>query len=80
MRFNDARVVKTIPVGASLIKDNSGTHQICFDDYGRFAVFTNPGDGTLSVMSLHDLQLRVNFKVGGVPTSIVAVGAPEHFQ
>ena len=80
MRFDDARVVKTIPIGSSLIEDNTGSHQICFDDYGRFAVFTNPGDGTLSVISMHDLQLRVNFKVGGVPTEIVAVGAPEHFH
>lgn len=80
MHFGDARIAKTIPVGSSLIKDDSGHHQICFDDYGRFAVFTNPGDGTLSVMTLQDLNVRVNFKVGGVPTKIVAVGAPEHFH
>ena len=80
MNFDDARIAKTIPVGSSLIQDNSGSHQICFDDYGRFAVFTSPGDGTLSVISMHDLILRVNFKVGGVPTEIVAVGAPEHFH
>ena len=80
MRFDDARIAKTIPVGKSLIKDDAGHHQVSFDAYGRFAVFTNPGDGTLSVMTMQDLQVRVNFKVDGVPTQIVAVGAPEHFH
>ena len=80
MRFDDARIAKTIPVGSSKIKDNTGHHQVCFDAYGRFAVFTNPGDGTLTVMTMQDLQVRVNFKVDGVPTEIIAVGAPEHFH
>ena len=80
MRFDDARIAITIPIGPSAIKNGTGNHQVCFDDGGRFAVFTNPGDGTLSVMSMHDLKLRVTFKVGGMPSEIIAVGAPEHFH
>ena len=78
--FSDARVAKQIPVDASKIDGDRGHHQICFDAFGRFAVFTNPGDGLLSVMTLNDLVVRVRFRVGGVPERVVAVGAPEHFH
>ena len=78
--FSDARVAKQIPVDASKIDGDRGHHQICFDAFGRFAVFTNPGDGLLSVMTLNDLVVRVRFRVGGQPDRIVAVGAPEHFH
>jgi len=78
--FSDARIAKQIPIDSSKIDGDRGHHQICFDAFGRFAVFTNPGDGLLSVMTLNDLVVRVRFRVGGVPDRIVAVGAPEHFH
>ena len=80
MQFQDASLAKTISVGLADTPSSGESRGVCFDDYGRFAVFTDPGAGTLSVISLHDLMLRVNFKVGGRPTEIVAVGAPEHFH
>ncbi len=80
MNFSDARVAKVIPVDASKIGSGRGHHNICFDAYGRFAVFTNPGSGLLSVMTLSDMTVRVRFRVGGAPDRIVAVGAPEHFH
>ena len=43
-------------------------------------VFTEPADGILNVMSLQNLRIVARFRVGGVPDSIVAVGAPEHFH
>lgn len=78
--FSDARIAKQIPVDASKIKGDRGHHEICFDAFGRFAIFTNPGDGLLSVMTLNDLTVRVRFRVGGVPERVVAVGAAEHFH
>ena len=78
--FDDAVVRANIPVGASKVSDNRGSHDICFDDYGRFAVFTEPSTGMLTIMTLNDLKIRARFKVGGTPDRIAAVGSPEHFH
>ncbi len=80
MDFSDAYVVKTMPVGKSKIDGANGHHQICFDAYGRFAIYSDPGDGIISIMTVNDLKVRARFRVGGVPDKIVAVGAPEHFH
>jgi hypothetical protein len=76
--FADSRIAKTIPVGASKVDGHHGHHSVAFDSEGRIACFTNPGDGTLWVMSLRDLAVRAKSVVGGTPGSIVALGAPEH--
>ncbi|MEQ9408230.1 MAG: hypothetical protein RIK87_10915 [Fuerstiella sp.] len=78
--FSDARVRTTMPVGASRVEGHHGNHHICFDAYGRHAVFTEPGEGILNVMTLNNLRIVARFRVGGAPDSIVAVGAPEHFH
>ena len=78
--FSDARIKTTIPVGASKINGHHGHHAIAFDAFGRHAVFTEPGEGILNVLSLSDMKVVARFKVGGSPDSIVAVGAPEHFH
>lgn len=78
--FNDAVVRANIPVGSSKVDGERGFHNVCFDDYGRFAIFTNPADGTLAIMTLNDMQVRARFQVGGTPDRIVAVGSPEHFH
>ena len=75
--LSDARVRKTIPVGASQV---DGRHSIAFDAYGRNAVFTEPRDGVLNVLSLQNMQILARFKVGGIPDRVIAVGAPEHFH
>lgn len=76
--FSDAAIVKTIPVGASKVDGHHGHHAVSFDSEGRLACFTNPGDGTIWVMSLKDLTIRAKAIVGGAPGAICAVGAPEH--
>ncbi len=76
--FSDARIAKTIPVGASKVDGHHGHHSVSFDSEGRLACFTNPGDGTIWVMSLKDLTVRAKSIVGGTPTAICAMGAPEH--
>lgn len=78
--FRDARVKVTIPVGASKIDGHHGHHAISFDAYGRYAVFTEPGEGMLNVFSLKDMRVVARFKVGGSPDSIVAIGAQDHFH
>ena len=78
--YSDARVVKSMHVGASKVDGHHGHHALSFDAYGRYAVFTEPADGIINVMSLQNLQIVARFRVGGVPDSIVAVGAPEHFH
>lgn len=75
--FSDARVKTTIPVGASKVTGHHGHHAISFDSFGRYALFTEPADGILNVMSLQNFRIVARFRVGGVPDSIVAVGAPE---
>ena len=76
--LSDAKIAKTIPVGASKVDGHHGHHSVSFDSEGRLACFTNPGDGTIWVMTLKDLTIRAKSVVGGTPAAIVAIGAPEH--
>ncbi|MCS6978174.1 MAG: hypothetical protein NZM31_14370 [Gemmatales bacterium] len=73
----DAKILRTIPVGPSLVEGHFGHHDIAFDADKRWAFFTNPGSGTISVLSLDDLTIKGEFKVGGVPTHIIARGGAE---
>ena len=79
-RFSDAVVKATMPIGAGKAAGVYGHHDITFDAYGRYAVFTNPGDGVLTLLSVSDLRVRARFLVGGAPDNIIAVGAAEHFH
>jgi hypothetical protein len=74
---SDAMVVKTLKVGKSAVEGHFGHHDIAFDAEKRLGFFTNPGDGTISVLSLKTLEVVTTFKVGGTPTAIVAIGSRE---
>lgn len=74
---DDAKVIRTLPVGPSLVEGHFGHHDIAFDADKRWAFFTNPGAGTLAVLSLEDLTIKAEFTVGGVPTHILAYGGTE---
>ncbi len=76
--FTDAAIAKTIPVGPSKVDGHHGHHALSFDSEGRLACFTNPGDGSIWVMTLKDLTIRAKAIVGGTPGAICAVGAPVH--
>lgn len=78
--FSDARVKTTIPVGASKINGHHGHHSIAFDSYGRYAVFTEPGEGMVNVLSLDGMNIVARFRVGGSPGAILAIGAQDHFH
>lgn len=73
----DARVVKTLKVGKSAADGHSGHHAIAFDADRRYGFFTNPGDGTITVLSLKTLEVVATFAVGGTPTVIVARGGED---
>jgi hypothetical protein len=73
----DAKVVKTMKVGASAVEGHFGHHDLAFDAERRFGFFTNPGDGTVAVLSLESLEVVATFSVGGTPTALVACGGRE---
>jgi hypothetical protein len=72
--FGDAAIAKTLTVGASKVEGHSGHHEICFSGNRRFACFTNPGDGSIWVMSLLNLEIESKISVGGNPTHVLAIG------
>jgi len=76
--FSDAKIKLTIPVGASKLGNDGGHHGICFDAFGRYAIFTEPAVGVVSVMSLQNMSIVGRFQVGGIPDRIIAIGAAEH--
>jgi DNA-binding beta-propeller fold protein YncE len=73
----DAKVVKSLKVGQSAVEGHYGHHAVAFDADGRFAFFSNPGDGTISVLSLKTLEIVASFDVGGTPTTVIARGGRE---
>jgi hypothetical protein len=75
--FADARVAKSLAVGPSAVDGHSGHHAVAFDADGAFAFFTNPGDGTVAALDLKKLDVVATFKVGGMPTAVVAHGGRE---
>ena len=72
--WHDAKVIQDIEVGRAKVEGHGGHHCVAFDGDRRFAIFTNPGDGTISVMSLDDLEIASQFTVGGVPSKLIAIG------
>jgi hypothetical protein len=75
--WSDAQLVKSLPVGPSAVSGHFGHHDAAADADGRCAFITNPGDGTIAVLSLKDLEFVATFKVGGMPTMIIARGGLE---
>ena len=72
--FADASVAKTFDVGDGGVEGFFSYHSISVDDDERYAVFTNPADGEICLLSLDNLKVLGRQKVGGIPTGIIAVG------
>lgn len=74
--FGDAAVLKQIEVGSSDVVGHAGHHDLAGDAAGKFAWFTNPGDGTISVLSLEQLEVLATYRLSGKPARLVSVGGP----
>ena len=72
--FSDAKSLKTLPVGKSAVEGHFGHHAVAFDANRRFGFITNSGDGTVSALSLKNLEIVATLPVGGSPAAVVAVG------
>lgn len=75
--YKDAKVVKRMEVGKSAVEGHFGHHDLDFDADRRYGFFTNPGDGTITVLSLKTLEPVATFPVGGMPTALVVRGGAE---
>lgn len=69
-----ARLLDVSDVGNCKVDGHSGHHDVAFDADRRRALFTNPGDGTLTLFSLEDRKKVQEFKVGGIPSKLLCVG------
>jgi len=70
----DAKVAGTVAIGCNQIEGHSGHHAMVALPYGREVVVSNPGDGTLSIISLADFSIVETIGVEGAPTRLVAIG------
>ncbi len=70
----DMVLEKSIDVGPSKIVGHGGHHELAFTSSRRLAIVTNPGDGTVMVISLSDLTTVSKLKVGGTPSRLIVVG------
>lgn len=71
--LSDAKVATTLSVGKSQIQGHSGHHGIT-DIGGRFLLVSNPGDGTITVISTRDWTVQSALNVGGTPTRLICIG------
>jgi hypothetical protein len=74
-KFDDAKVVRTLEVGKSKIEGHDGHHEVVACVGGRFIALTNPGDGSIWVVSLADFIVQAKLQVGGTPTRLISVGS-----
>jgi hypothetical protein len=73
--FSDAEVVKSIEVGKSCVEGHYGHHDITFDADNQYGFITNPGDGTIQVLSMREMKIIQEFKTTiTMPTHIIACG------
>ena len=73
-KTDDVKIHGSLDLGRSKIQGHSGHHEIAFLPNRRLACISNPGDGSLWLVSLHGLEVLAKFEVGGAPTRIVAFG------
>lgn len=72
--FDDAMVSHTLGVGPNQMIGHSGYHAATILPDARHAVITNPGDGSLWLISLSDFSVLAKLKIDGTPTRLLAIG------
>ncbi|MEM8736247.1 MAG: hypothetical protein AAGG44_18600, partial [Planctomycetota bacterium] len=73
--FGDAELKTSLPIGKSLIEGHSGHHS-ALPISKRYVAISNPGDGTISILSTSSWQIESTLDVGGTPTRMVSFGGP----
>jgi hypothetical protein len=71
---SDAKPIKKLNVGLSEVDGHYGHHSMAIDADSRYGFVTNPGSGTIDVVSLERLETVATLTTGGKPTAIVARG------
>jgi len=72
--FRDATVCHTLSVGPNQMVGHSGYHAATMLPDGRHVAITNPGDGSLWVISLRNFQVVAKLHLDGTPTRLLAIG------
>lgn len=72
--FADAVVKGSIAIGRSAIQEHSGHHDAAVLPGRRQVAITNPGDGSIWIVSLADLNVIAKLNVEGTPTRLTALG------
>lgn len=70
----DAKVGTELEIGRARVDGHAGHHSMAFDADRRWAIFSNPGDGTLSLLDLGSRKVVTEFHVSGVPSKLIAQG------
>ncbi len=71
--FSDAKLHKSVSIGKSLIEGHSGHHEVVALSKRLIAV-SNPGDGTIAIISTSNWETEATLNVGGIPTRLLAFG------
>ncbi|WP_417746866.1 hypothetical protein [Rosistilla oblonga] len=72
--FSDAKQVQSIAVGPNQIEGHSGHHTVTVLPGRRQVALTNPGEGSIWIVSLTDFKVAAKFEVPGTPTRLIALG------
>jgi len=72
--YADAKTSTQIDVGNSAVVGHSGHHDLAADAGGSFAWITNPGDQSLSVLSLKEMKIIGTHKLPCTPGHLLSIG------
>ncbi|MEM6473665.1 MAG: hypothetical protein AAF802_29170 [Planctomycetota bacterium] len=72
--FGDASPQAVVPIGPNQMVGHAGYHAFTALPDQRYGVVTNPGNGSLWVVSLRDFNTVAKLSVGGTPSRLIAVG------
>lgn len=77
-QWSDMRLSPSLNVGKALIEGHGGHHGFTADGDRFRGLVTNPGDGTLEVLSFDSRKMEAKFTVGGAPSKVIAYGGHVH--
>jgi hypothetical protein len=77
-QWSDMRVGPSLNVGKARIEGHGGHHGFAADGDRLRGLVTNPGDGTLEILSFDSRKMEAKFTVGGAPSKVIAYGGHVH--